>query len=195
LPAVYEAHRILLAPLVRALYRLEVRGAEYVPAAGPLVVVANHESVLDPFVLGTAIPRPLRFVGKSELWRIPLVAPWLGALGAISVARGESDTAAVAEAVAALERGEVVALFPEGGVRRPGSWLRGAARMALAAGAPVLPVRLVDVRRAVGRWELGFPRLAVLIGEPIGVEQAKPTVVAARELTRRAQAAVAALGS
>jgi 1-acyl-sn-glycerol-3-phosphate acyltransferase len=195
LPAAYEAHRIVLAPLVRAVYRLEVRGAENVPAAGPLVVVANHESVLDPFVLGAAIPRPLRFVGKSELWRVPLVAPWLDALGAISVVRGDSDMAAVAEAVAALERGDVVALFPEGGVRRPGGWLRGAARMALAVGAPILPVRLVDVRRAIGRWEIGFPRLAALIGEPIGVEQSKPTVVAARELTRRAQAAVAALGS
>ena len=189
----YEAHRRVIAPLMQSVYRLEVRGVENVPSAGPVVVVANHESVLDPFVLGSAIPRPLRFLGKSELWRVSALAWWLDALGAIPIVRGGSDTDAVGAAVAALRADEVIALFPEGGVRRPGTWQRGAARMALTAGAPLLPVRLLDVRKAVGRGTAGFPRLAVLIGEPIPVERAKPTIHAARELTRCAQQAVAAL--
>ena len=58
--------------------------------------------------------------------------------------RGGSDAAAIESAVAVLEAGEVVGIFPEGGVRREGPWLRGAARMALATGSPLLPVRFLD---------------------------------------------------
>src|SRR5262249_39327030 len=109
----YAAHRRVISPLVKSVYRLEVRGVENVPPLGPVVVVANHESVLDPFVLGSAIPRPLRFLAKSELWRVSVLARWLDALGAIPIVRGGSDTAAVGAAVDALGADEVVALFPE----------------------------------------------------------------------------------
>ena len=191
----YETYRRLLAGAVFGLYRLQIRGQENVPPAGPLVVASNHGSVLDPFILGAAIPRSMRFLAKSELWRIPFLPPLLDEAGVISVERGRSDTGAVAAGVAALEAGDVVAIFPEGGVRREGAWLRGGARMALAAGAPMLPVRLLDTRKALGRGTIGFPPLAVLIGEPIPVELARPTVTLARELTRRLQAAVEALGT
>ncbi len=67
--------------------------------------------------------------------------------------------------------------------------------MALAAGAPLLPVRLLETRKALGRGRFGFPPLAVLIGEPIAVERTEPTGAVARELTDRLQAAVAALGT
>ena len=90
--------------------------------------------------------------------------------------RGRSDRGAIAAAIAALEAGEVVGIFPEGGVRREGPWLRGAARMALATGAPLLPVRLLGTRKALGRRQVGFPPLAALIGEPIAVERASRTV-------------------
>jgi len=191
----YEAYRRSLAPVVRALYRLEVRGEGKVPATGPLVVAANHESILDPFVLAAAIPRPMRYLGKSELWRVPLLRTWLDSVEAIPVHRGRSDTAAIDSAVAALDAGQVVGIFPEGGVQREGPWLRGAARMALAAGAPLLPVRLLGTRRALGRESFGFPPLAALIGEAIPVERAAPTGAVARELTDRLQAAVSALGT
>jgi 1-acyl-sn-glycerol-3-phosphate acyltransferase len=193
----YEACRRPLGPVVHALYGLEVRGAEHVPATGPLVVACNHESMLDPFVLGAAIPRSMRFLAKSELWRVPLVRAVLDSAEAIPVRRGRSDMRAVEAAVAALGAGQVVAIFPEGGVvREGGRWLRGAARMALASGAPLLPVRLLGTRRALGDGAIRFPPLAVLIGEPIAVERdARPTVAAARALTARLQAAVTALGS
>ena len=136
--------------MVQALYRLEVRGAEHVPLAGPLVVAANHESVLDPFVLGAAMPRPLRFLTKAELWRYPLVGALLEAGGAIPLRRGASDVAAIGAAVAALEAGEAVAIFPQGRVRFEGPWLRGAARMALVdrRADPAGPAR----SRREGRW-------------------------------------------
>lgn len=191
----YEAYRRTLTPVVRAAYRLEVRGLDRVPATGSLVVVGNHESILDPFVVAAAIPRTIRFLGKSELWRVPLLPRWLASVEAIPVERGKSDVAAISAAIEALEAGEVVGLFPEGGVMREGPWLRGAARMALATGSPILPVRLLETRRALGRHGFGFPRLAALIGDPIGVTLTTPTPELARELTDRVQDAVEALGT
>jgi 1-acyl-sn-glycerol-3-phosphate acyltransferase len=191
----YEAYRRSLTPVVRAAYRLEVRGQEHVPARGAFVVAGNHESMVDPFVLAAAIPRPIRFLAKAELWSVPLLPAWLRSVEAISVERGGSDVAAIRSAIAALESGEVVGIFPEGGVMREGPWLRGAARMALAAGVPLLPVRLLGTRRALGRRRVSFPRLAALIGEPILVEREEPTGELARALTDRLQAAVEALGT
>ncbi len=191
----FETYRRLLTPVVRTVYRLEVRGQDHVPQIGALVVAANHDSVLDPFVVAAAISRPTRYLGKAELWRVPLLGSWLDSIEAIPVERGRSDVGAIESAIAALEAGEVVGIFPEGGVRRDGPWLRGAARMALATGAPLLPVRLLETRSAVGRGRVAFPRLAVLIGEPIEVERIEPTLELARTLTDRLQAAVVALGT
>ncbi len=191
----FETYRRVVAPVVRVVYRLEVRGQEHVPPVGPLVIAANHDSVLDPFVLAAAISRPTRYLGKAELWRVPLLRLWLDNVEAIPVERGRSDALAIESAVAALRAGEVVGIFPEGGVAREGPWLRGAARMALATGAPLLPVRLLETRKALGRGQVGFPRLAALIGEPIAVERTSPTAELARELTDRLQAAVEALGT
>jgi 1-acyl-sn-glycerol-3-phosphate acyltransferase len=191
----FETYRRLLTPIVRTVYRLEVRGQEHMPPVGAVVVAANHDSVLDPFVLAAAISRPTRYLGKAELWRVPLLGSWLVSIDAIPVERGRSDAGAIESALAALEAGEVVGIFPEGGVKREGPWLRGAARMALATGAPLLPVRLLETRSAIGRGQVAFPRLAVLIGEPIVVERVEPTVELARVLTDQLQAAVEALGT
>ncbi len=191
----YEAYRRTLTPVVGAVYRLEVRGQEQVPESGGFVVAGNHASMLDPFVLAAAIPRSIRFLAKSELWSVPLLPSWLRSVEAISVERGGSDVAAIRAAIDALENGEVVGIFPEGGVMREGPWLRGAARMALAAGVPLLPVRLLGTRSALGGGRFGFPRLVALIGEPIPVEREEPTGELARALTDHLQAAVEALGT
>lgn len=191
----YEAYRRSLTPVVRALYRLEIRGHDRVPVDGPLVLVGNHESVLDPFIVSAAISRPIRYLAKSELWNVPLLPWWLSSVEAIPVERGKSDVDAIASAIAALEAGEVVGLFPEGGVMRDGPWLRGAARMALATGTPILPVRLLGTRTALGSCTFGFPRLAALIGAPIAVPRTTPTPELARELTDRLQGIVEALGT
>ncbi len=191
----YRAARGPTRLVLRALYRLDVVGAERVPRRGPLVVVANHESVLDPFVLAAALPRQLRFLAKAELWRCPPVAFAMDALGGIRVERGRGDVGALAAARAALDGGEAVAVFPQGRVRSTAPWLRGAARLALATGAPILPVRLLGTAAALSRGHLGLPRLRVAVGAPIEVEPAATTTVAAaRALTERVRRAVEALG-
>ena len=191
----YEAYRRTLTPLLRTLYRIEVRGAEHIPQAGPLVVTGNHDSVLDPFVMAAVVPRTIHFLGKSEFWRYAPLRWWLGTVGAIPIVRGGSDAEAIAAAVAALEAGAAVGIFPEGGVKREGPWLRGAARMALTTGAPLLPIRFLDTRKALGPGTIAFPALAALVGEPIEVQRAQPTPELARALTDRLQAAVESLGT
>jgi 1-acyl-sn-glycerol-3-phosphate acyltransferase len=193
---VYRLLQLTVGPLVRLLWRLRVVGGERLPA-GPVVLAANHESVLDPLVVGAAFERPLRFLAKEELWRSRLLGRLLDACGAIRVARGRGDREAVAAGVRALEARDVVAVFPQGTAlpHRSRPWLRGAARLALTTGAPVLPVAIVNSERAIRphRLKIGFPRIIVLVGEPIEVTRGKATVVAARELTERVEEAVEAL--
>jgi 1-acyl-sn-glycerol-3-phosphate acyltransferase len=195
-PSVYRLLQLTVGPLVRLLWRLRVVGGERLPT-GPVVLAANHESVLDPLVLGAAFRRPLRFLAKEELWRSRLLGRLLDACGAIRVARGRGDREAVGAGVRALQAGDVVAVFPQGTAlpHRIRPWLRGAARLALTTGAPVLPVAIVNSERAIRphRLKIGFPRIIVLVGEPIEITPGKPTVAAARELTQRIEAAVEAL--
>lgn len=163
------------------------------PARGPLVMAANHESVLDPFVLAVAVERQLHYLGKAELWRCRPLVPIFDAVGAIPVTRDAGDEGAIASALEVLERGEAIGIFPQGSVRRVG-WRRGVARLALAAGAPIVPARIIGTDAALSRGRIGFPQIVVLIGEPIPVDRCEPTAELATELTARLQAAVEALG-
>lgn len=175
--------------LARLLYRVEVVGTVY---PGPCVVAANHESVLDPLLLALVTDRPLRFLAKEELWRYPAGAWLMDALGGVPVARGREAHGAVTRAAELLEQGESVAIFPQGTVRG-GVWTRGAARLALATGTPLVPVRIVGSAHALSRGRIGLPRILIVVGEPIPVEHTTPTVVAARALTARLAAEVDAL--
>ncbi len=173
-------------PLARKLYRVELRGTEHIPATGGVILVANHESLFDPWLLALATPRPVRYMAKSELWRYAPVGRALEAFGAFPVERGAGDATAISNAAELLHRGEVLGIFPQGTSkqleRRP--YHRGAARLALATGAPIVPVRLIGTR---GFPRPGRPPAQVIVGEPIHVEPAKPTLVAAKQLTQRVE--------
>jgi 1-acyl-sn-glycerol-3-phosphate acyltransferase len=128
---------------------------ERIPATGPVILASNHRSFLDPFLIACLVRRPVYFVAKRELFAIPPIAWILGALGAFPIDRGRSDEEAMATAVAILERGDVVVIFPEGTRVRPGPIgvpRRGVGRLALRTGAPVVPVAVIgteDVRRGI----------------------------------------------
>lgn len=133
----YAQVRCFFGSIVRAMYRLEVVGADRLPVTGPVVIAPNHDSVLDGIILGAAISRELRFLAKAELWRSRLLAWMLDGLGAIRIKRGHGDQLALARMRQALEAGQTVAIFPQGAVRGERVWHRGAARMALVTGAPL----------------------------------------------------------
>jgi 1-acyl-sn-glycerol-3-phosphate acyltransferase len=181
----YRLMRAILVPLLRLYFRVHIAGAEHLPKEGAAIVVPNHKSFLDSFFVALATPRHLRFMGKSELfegvWGRPFVA-----LGAFPVRRGTSDEEALETARTILRQGELLALFPEGTrVREPselGAPKRGAARLALEAGAPLVPAAITGTDHI---WLGPFPkpkRVQIAFAEPVPVADLEPTPEAAREL-------------
>ena len=150
----YRFAAFVSRPVVKWLYRLEVRGLEHVPKAGGFVVAANHTSNVDPWPLAIALePRQLHFMAKSELWK-PGLRTLLRWGGAFPVRRGEGDREAMETAVRLCREGRVMAMFPEGTRRSKGLRKKhqphphtGTARIALAAGVPILPAALSGMDR------------------------------------------------
>ncbi len=184
------SERLRLRRVLTRLYRAEVRGVENVPPVGPCILVANHESLIDPWILCLATPRRVRFMAKAELWRYPGIRWAMEAYGTFPVERGNGDTGAMRRAGELLAAGEMLGMFPRGTSKPTGNrvWHRGTARLALAHGAPLVPIRLVATRQLLPRRPI-----RVLVGKPIEVTQQHPTIATARELTARVEAAVEAL--
>jgi 1-acyl-sn-glycerol-3-phosphate acyltransferase len=160
----YSLVAVLSWPVVRLVYRLRVTGREHVPDRG-CVLAANHWSNFDPWPLGLPLfPRRfLRFMAKKELFWPPL--GWIvRAGGGFPVDRGGRDTQAIDTAVALCREGHAVVMFPEGTRRAKGlrkrheaRWHTGAARIALEAAVPLVPVGIAGTER-LGR--LGPLRVA-----------------------------------
>lgn len=123
------------------------------PSEGAAIVVANHLSGLDPMLLIAASPRPLRFIIAAEQYHRRGLTWLFRAVGCIPVARDSRPERAFREALKALQQGEVVAIFPHGGIHldsEPHQRLKpGAVRLAELADCPIYPVRL-DGMRAQG---------------------------------------------
>ena len=140
---------------------IDLDGTDNVPADGGYLLASNHRSYLDPLLLGFAggrLGRPIRFLAKKEVTDAPIVGPITSALGAIRVDRGSGSAAPLVQAAAALEAGEMVAVFPQGTIPRGEEFFEprlkgrhGAVRLALESKAPLVPV---------GVWgsELAWPR-------------------------------------
>jgi glycerol-3-phosphate O-acyltransferase / dihydroxyacetone phosphate acyltransferase len=173
--------RVFVRALLAIFYRrVDIVGLEHVPAAGGLVVAANHQNgLVDPMMVLAAVPRPLRPLAKSTLFRHPLIAPFLHLARAVPIYRREDaggrpvDNAETFRAVVgALRGGEAILIFPEG-VSQPEPALMalrtGAARMLLeadaagAGGVALLPVGLV--LHEPGRFRAG--RALLLVGAPV----------------------------
>lgn len=156
-----EVARPVIRRLSSLLWDMRFRGVENIPAAGGLVVAANHQTYIDPFWVSIPIRRPTRYLAWSE----PFKRAWLGKpmrwLGAWPLHVEGSDPAAIRRALQWLRGGGVLVIFPEGGrARSDGEVSRfkpGAARLALEAGVPVLPV---TIRGAHTVWprDWRFPR-------------------------------------
>ena len=157
--------------VLRPAYRLTVKGANLVPRTGPVILVANHTGFLDgPFVF-TISPRPVHFLVKQETFS-GLFGLVLHGVGQIPVDRTVGDRTALGRARAVLGAGGVVGLFPEGtrGRGDVSEVHQGATWLALASGAPIVPVACLGTRYAgQGRNALPRPgsRLVAVFGEPV----------------------------
>ncbi len=171
--------RLLLAPLVRLLYRPVVVGADQVPRQGPVIIAANHRAAVDTATIALTAGRPVSFLGKSEYFtgtsvRGRLLASLLTALGYVPVDRSNAKAGmnALAAARGVLESGGVFAIYPEGTRSLDGRLHRGhtgVATLALATGAPVVPVALLGTERVqpVGKRFPRVRRVTVRYGQPL----------------------------
>lgn len=163
---------LLVFPIYRLLFRGRTMGNSNVPMEGALVVVANHGSHLDPPLLGHALGRPVAFMAKAELFRIPVLGAVIRACGAYPVARGASDREAIRTATDRLEQGWATGVFIDGTRQADGRVndpQAGAALLAARAGVPLLPVAIINSHRALGTGSKQ-PRLVpvhIRIGTPI----------------------------
>jgi 1-acyl-sn-glycerol-3-phosphate acyltransferase len=181
----YAVVRGLVVPFMRLYFRLRITGAERIPREGPVIITPNHKSFWDSFFVAAATKRPVRYMGKSELFEKG-AGRLLVSLGAFPVRRGEADGEALETARTILRQGGVLALFPEGTRVRDAETLgtprSGVGRLALEAGASIVPAAITGTEKLF----LGpFPkprRVQIAFGEPIPVAQLAPTPQAAREL-------------
>lgn len=186
----------VVGPVILAAAGTQVTGRDHVPAHGGVLLVANHRSWLDHFVLGAACPRPMRFLGKASL-ATGLSGRFNLAMGMIALERGAADLAALDAVTAALRDDDVVGIFPEGTRSPTGELFRfrsGMSRVAAAAGAPVVPVGLIGTAAV---WPLGHSRpvtrggVEVHFGPVVGPPA--PDARSRRAMTAEVHARVAAL--
>lgn len=156
--------------LIRFLFRIKITGKENVPEQGGYVVCANHISLFDVFTLAASFPRQLRFLAKSELFRIPILAPVIRSLGAVSVERGTGDVKAIRRSVEIVKEGALFSVFPQGHrypkVNPAETPIKnGIGLIAYRAQAGIIPV---CIKMKKQKYCL-FRRTHVLIGKPITV--------------------------
>lgn len=168
--------RGLIGAFLRTACRLQVRGREHMPKQGPVLLVGNHQSYLDiPAVasaVATATGRHVCFIARESLARSKFLAFVMRESGAVLIKRGAPDRAALEEAIAHLELGDAVCIFPEG-TRSPdgsvGEFQRGALLVARRTGCPIVPVGVRGTIDVLSR-DQKFPRPArvrVSFGAPV----------------------------
>ena len=207
----------LLRPGMLTLTKRDWRGtenlrAEILPDGSqqPIVVCPNHISWFDPLESAHFLydsGRPPRFLGKESVFRVPIAGRIITGAGQIPVYRETKDAASsVRAAVAAIEQGECVVVYPEGTITRdPGLWpmtgKTGAARIALMTGAPVIPVAQWGAQQVIGPYRKEFrilPRkvMRVTAGPPVDLDDLRGRALDSatlREATVRIVAAITAL--
>lgn len=177
------ALRFWLTLLVRTLYKLDVRGGDHLPARGGALIVSNHLSFVDAFLVAASVGRPVRFMMYRDFFKLPLVGTFARRMGAIPVSHLDTRAqkqASLEEAAAMLREGHVVCIFAEGSISRSGSLMpfrRGLERIARAAQAPIVPLALDGLWGSIFSYEGGrffwkrpsripYP-VSVRIGEPM----------------------------
>jgi 1-acyl-sn-glycerol-3-phosphate acyltransferase len=195
----YGPLRVIARGVMRLALDVRVERADAVPSSGPVLLAGNHRGILDAPLMAAFVPRPARFLAKSELFR-GWVARLLGWLGQIPVDRGRPDREALRRAVAVLEEGHVLGMFPEGtrGAGELTTVQHGIAYVALRVpGVPIVPVACLGTERAMpmgARRPRFRSRVDIVFGEPFTIEvpanpRARSAVAAAAEEIRQALAA------
>ncbi|MFB1080808.1 lysophospholipid acyltransferase family protein [Jeotgalibacillus sp. JSM ZJ347] len=175
----YAFAKGLVKSVLTPAYRIRIVGKEHIPKDGGVLICANHINVLDPPVVGITSPRPVSFMAKEELFKMPVLKKLLPNLNAFPVKRGMSDREALRKGLSQLKEGHVVGLFPEGTRSKDGEigkGLAGAGFFALRSDAAVVPCAII------GPYKL-TKRLKVVYGKPINMAELKERKASAVEVT------------
>jgi 1-acyl-sn-glycerol-3-phosphate acyltransferase len=164
--------QLLAKPLFSLWFRFRARGVERVPADGGVLLLINHQSFLDPMLVGLPLPRAVSYLARDSLFRVPFVGWWLSNTHVIPINRESAGTASIRLAVDRLREGAIVGIFPEGTRSfdgKLGELKPGFLALVRRAKVPVVPVGVVGGAHAMprGAWFVR-PRLCcVVFGEPI----------------------------
>ncbi len=163
---------LLVSPTLHTYFRIKIHGAQNVPQTGGLVAVSNHASYFDPPILSNCVGRPVAFMAKEELFKVPLLKQAIKLYGAYPVKRSTGDRAALRAALTALESGWISAIFLQG-TRSDDAKITapklGAAWIAAQTQVPLLPVSLWGTEKILTKGS-SFPKtvpLTVRIGQTI----------------------------
>ena len=174
----YAFIRLLAISFSLVYFRIRCHGRHNIPKSGGVLVLSNHQSHLDPPLVGMVIPRRVNFVARDTLFKNRIFAALIHSLDAIPIDREGLGLAGLKETMRRLKRGEVVLLFPEG-TRSPDGEVHalkpGFSALVQRTGVPILPIGLDG---AYDAWPRGTPAprsgpIHVVIGEPIPAEVAK----------------------
>ncbi len=170
----------LIRPIFRLIFRISAEGIENVPREGGCILAANHRSNLDPFVLNTISPRPIFFMAKHELFKIPILSWIIRKAGAIPVKRTTRDIGALKKAIELVNNGYCIGIFPEGTRAKPGQFRKpqsGVGLLVSKTSGEVVPVRIegTDLVMPVGS---SFPKIwkspiKIKFGKPLKIDKNK----------------------
>ena len=178
---VYNMSNTLLRGALRIFGEWKVEGLENVPPMGPLIIVSNHQSNMDPPLLGASIPRKITFMAKRGLFKNPAASQFFKAYGAFPLNESGNDLGAIQRSVRLLDRDAALGIFPEG-TRSPGAMKRaipGIALIALRSRAPILPVGIVGTEVIGPPWQVAVPKgtFTVTIGQPFTIPHMEGNIV------------------
>lgn len=189
----YKVIYCVLWVLMKIFFPWEVKGREYLPEQGGVVLCANHTSFLDPILvlLGVTGKRQISVIAKAELFKIPVLNWILKGMEMIPVKRGMSDVSAIKDGLRVIRSGELLLIFPEGTRVKEGQAVAahpGAVVLASRAGVPVMPIYVCRKKRM-------FRKNSVVFGHPYHLEFAgrKPTHEESQRLTEDLMSRIRAL--
>lgn len=179
----YPIIKFIVKVFCKIVFFVRVEGEENIPKDGAAILAANHTSLWDAPVILTATHRPMRTMGKAELFENKLLAPFLKMAGAFPVKRGTADITAIKTALKTLKDGGIFAIFPTGTRVKDGDGdaKAGVALIASKSGAPVIPVAIRGGYRI-------FKRVTIHVGKPLYVKNENGTKPSSDELKLYADA-------
>ena len=174
--SVFWTLKTLSQILLKTLFRFRAVGREHVPTKGGLIIASNHLSYVDPVLVGAAVAkRPLRYMAKSELFRVPLLRDLISVLGAFPVERSVGYEG-IKAAIDMIQRGDALVLFPEGTRSRTGKLGEakpGVGWIIYETGATVIPASIAGSERIMpvgGKMMRFFAKVEVRFGKAVRLD-------------------------